>query len=338
VKRLLLACCLVFSSNIAFGQVMNTVGVITYNNPTEGYNLVYPHNQSDVFLLNNCGEIAHIWPDDERFTPGNISYLTEDGTLVKAKKPAVFEQETFGAGGGGGIIEWLTWDNELIHSFSFMDTLYRAHHDLALLPNGNVLAILWERRSIADVIENGGDMDFHAVDERWPDMIVELDPILDSIVWEWHAWDHLIQEYDSTNLNYGSVEDHPELININTNLAEFALRPDWMHINSIDYSVDRNQILLSVPHFNEIWVIDHSTTTKEASSNRGGRSGKGGDLLYRWGNPVTYLENGFLEQKSFFQHDARWELDEDGRTIGRICFFNNRVGDDSSQVNIILPV
>lgn len=74
-----MACCLVFSSNIAFGQVMNTVGVITYNNPTEGYNLVYPHNQSDVFLLNNCGEIAHIWPDDERFTPGNISYLTEDG-------------------------------------------------------------------------------------------------------------------------------------------------------------------------------------------------------------------------------------------------------------------
>jgi hypothetical protein len=37
-----------------------------------------------------------------------------------------------------------------------------------------------------------------------------------------------------------------------------------------------------------LWVIDHQTTTAQAASHTGGRYNKGGDLLYRWGNPQTY--------------------------------------------------
>jgi len=338
MKYILLTCFTIFSGVLAISQVNNTVGVLTFNNPTEGYNLIYPHNQPNVYLINNCGEIVHTWEDETKFSPGNISYLTEDGLLVRAKKPATFEQETFGAGGGGGIIEWLTWDNEFVHSFSFMDSQYRVHHDLSILPNGNVLAIVWERRSLEEVIENGGNQIYHPVEERWPDMIIELDPSLDSIVWEWHSWDHLIQDFDSSKLNFGIVEDHPELININTDLKEFGLRPDWMHFNAIDYNADRDQIVISVPHFNELWVIDHSTTTAEAATHSGGNSGRGGDLLYRWGNSASYNQGVEAEQKAFFLHDTRWELDNEGRSTGRISFFNNRVGPDSSQVNIISPV
>ena len=112
-----------------------------------------------------------------------------------------------------------------------------------------------------------------------------------SIVWEWHLWDHLIQDYDPTKDNYGVVGDHPELIDVNYSLAPFCCpsgNADWTHTNAVDYNEQLDQIMLSVRNFSEIWVLDHSTTTAQAASHSGGRSGKGGDLLYRWGNPAAY--------------------------------------------------
>ncbi len=112
---------------------------------------------------------------------------------------------------------------------------------------------------------------------------------------------------------------HHELIDLN-----YARRGmvDWLHVNGIDYHPKLDQIVLSVHHFSEIWIIDHSTTTAEAAGHRGGRSGKGGDLLYRWGNPVTYRMGTFRDQRLFAQHDARWiEPGQPGE--GNIMIFNN---------------
>ena len=50
------------------------------------------------------------------------------------------------------------------------------------------------------------------------------------IVWEWHAWDHLIQDFDETKANYGNVGTHPELIDIN--IAP-NMNSDWLHTNRI---------------------------------------------------------------------------------------------------------
>ena len=33
--------------------------------------------------------------------------------------------------------------------------------------------------------------------------------------WEWHLWDHLVQDHDSTLANFGDVAAHPELMDIN---------------------------------------------------------------------------------------------------------------------------
>jgi hypothetical protein len=157
-----------------------------------------------------------------------------------------------------------------------------------------------------------------------PDHIIEVEPTgptSGNIVWEWHIWDHLIQDYDSSKTNYGSVADHPELVDINYGELN-SLISDWLHSNSIDYNEEFDQILLSVRNFNEIWVIDHSTTTAEAASHTGGYGGKGGDLLYRWGNPETYRAGTTDDEKLFSQHDATW-IKSGCPGEGNILIFNN---------------
>ena len=85
-----------------------------------------------------------------------------------------------------------------------------------------------------------------------------------------------------------------------------AAQPDWLHINAVAYNAELDQIMLSVFEFSEIWVIDHSTTTAEAAGHEGGKYGKGGDLLYRWGNPRAYRAGTVKDQKLFGQHNAHW--------------------------------
>jgi hypothetical protein len=114
-----------------------------------------------------------------------------------------------------------------------------------------------------------------------------------------------------------------------------------MHVNAIDYNEDLDQILLSVPFFDEIWIIDHSTTIEEAKGHSGGNSGKGGDLLFRWGNPIVYQAGDKGDQKLFFQHDAHWIgdfLNKSDSNYGKIALFNNRVGSNYSKVGILNPV
>jgi hypothetical protein len=156
------------------------------------------------------------------------------------------------------------------------------------------------------------------------------------IIWEWDLFDHLIQDFDSTKNNYGIVRNHPELVNINY-VQEIA--PNWVHINSIDYNENLDQILLSARLFGEIWIIDHSTTTAQSKGHTGGKYGKGGDLLYRWGNPRTYNRGDTTHQQLFFQHDAKW-IKSGFKNEGKILIFNNGLNSPNgnySSVNIISP-
>jgi len=192
------------------------------------------------------------------------------------------------------------------------------------LPNGNVLLIAWETKTRTEAIAAGRNPTYAPSQGVWTDHLIEVQPTgptSGTIVWEWHAWDHLIQDYDSSKPNYDSVVDHPELIDVNYAAAG---QIDWMHTNSIDYNKDFDQILISVHNFNEIWVIDHSTTTVEAAGHTGGNSGKGGDLLYRWGNPAAYRRGNTNDKKLSFQHDATW-IDEGCPGEGNILVFNNGV-------------
>ncbi len=315
-----------------------TVGVLSYDPDLSfpGYNLLYPLNQPNVYLLDNCGRIVHVWEDEADFRPGVTAYLLPDGKLVKTKRPSFFAADPIWAGGGGATVEIRDWDNNLLWSFTQNDSLRRLHHDVQVLPNGNILMISWELKTQDEAIAAGRDPALLNEEVLWPDYILEVDPLTDSIVWEWHAWDHLIQDYDSTKANYGVVEDHPELIDVNWDTNDG--KADWMHVNFIDYNEEYDQIMISVPTFNEFWVIDHSTTKAEAAGHTGGLAGRGGDLLYRWGNPATYRRGTATDQKLFFQHDTHWIddfIDPDAPLYGKVALFNNRAGANFSTAHVL---
>ncbi|MCT4664926.1 MAG: aryl-sulfate sulfotransferase [Flavobacteriales bacterium] len=322
----------------------NTIGLISYDKELsfEGYNLIFPHNQQTVFLLNNCGEVVHKW-EDFIYKPGNSVYLLENGDLIRCGRSANLGPATnISAGGAGEMVERRNWDGDLLWRYTYKNFNVRMHHDVEILPNGNILILAWEKKNLSECIAHGRDSNTLSENELWPDHLIEVEPVgLDSanIVWEWHAWDHLVQELDSTKLNYGIVSEHPELIDINYDNNN--QKADWMHCNSIDYNEELDQILISVPTFNEIWIIDHSTTTAEAASHSGGNSGKGGDLIYRWGNPSAYHRGDSTDQKLFFQHDAQWNksfLTDTNNYFNMISVYNNRVNYQYSSVNVINPV
>jgi hypothetical protein len=185
------------------------------------------------------------------------------------------------------------------------------HHNVTVLPNGNILAIVWESKAPEEARRAGRREELIPPRGIWPDMLVEFEPIRPSgarIVWEWHMWDHLIQNLDPAQPNFGNPKDHPERIDINGDTRGNAIAPSWdlFHTNAVAYNAVFDQLLLSVPTFNEVWVIDHSTTTHEAEGSTGGRSGHGGDLLYRWGNPGAYGRGSESDRILGFQHDAHW--------------------------------
>jgi hypothetical protein len=198
------------------------------------------------------------------------------------------------------------------------------------------LLIAWETKTQQEAIAEGRDPGHISSQGFFPDHIIEVQPTgptSGTIVWQWHVWDHLIQNYNSLKENYGVVGDHPELVDINYAASS---QSDWLHTNSIDYNVEFDQILLSVHNFNEIWVIDHSTTTAEAAGHSGGNSGKGGDILYRWGNPQAYGRGTSADQKLFLQHDANW-IDPGCPGEGHILIFNNGGNRFYSTVDEIVP-
>ena len=205
------------------------------------------------------------------------------------------------------------------------------------MENGNILVLCWEYKSLIDVILSGRDPSSIADNELWPSYILEIEPQGSNainIIWEWHLWDHLVQEFDPSKTNYGTVANHPELLDINFYASNG--KKDWLHCNSIDYNEELDQIVIGSRALNEFYIIDHSTTTAEAATHIGGNSGKGGDILYRWGNPEAYDRGTSADKQLYGQHNVHW-IDENLQDGGKLMLFNNGKGRGFSSIDIISP-
>ena len=356
----------------------------------QGYTLVAPLNSKKSYLIDMEGRVVRAW--ESKYTAGQEAYFLENGHLLRAATLDTRER-LFGGAGQGGRVQEFDWDGNIVWDFKFHDEKRVAHHAICRLPNGNVMLIVWEIKTGTEAVAAGRDPS--NVRGPWlADSLVEIKPggkTTGEVVWEWHAWDHLIQDMDSLKANFGNVGNHPELIDINFGGGEMAfpgggppgppqgdfatkdspkqdeakkktemdrlksigyvgnptargnmgILPDWTHVNSVAYNAEFDQIMISVRSFGEFWIIDHGTTTTEAAGHQGGKRGKGGDILYRWGNPSSYRAGTTADQRLFAQHDAHW-IAKGYPGAGHVLVFNNGggrpAGNYSSVDEIVVPV
>lgn len=322
---LVFLCLNVKAQNITVGTLFNTP------ESENGYTLFSPLGNLNTFLINNCGELVNRWSFSQ--APGLGAYLHSDGSLYRSCR---VNNSSMPVSGQGGRIERRDWDGNLLWAYNYNGQHYNPHHDFCILPNGNVILIVAERKTRQEVFDAGRDSTLlpSIYNNMLTEYLVELEPIgTDSarVVWEWKAWDHLVQDHDSLIPNYGNPELHPELIDLN--FTDHPDLSDWLHSNSVEYNAELDLLIMSVRHFNEVWVIDHSTTTAEAAGHIGGRRNKGGDLLYRWGNPEAYRAGSQADQVFEGQHSARWTKDRN------IMVYNNGSTRGYSSADVItLPM
>ena len=290
--------------------------VVKEQGASAGYTLLIG-TRTPTYLIDGDGQKIHMWDTERSAT----KLLRDDGKLL-----ALLTHST-----PSSLVEW-NKDGDVVWQYNHADKL---HHDFTLMPNGNILTIARANKTAAEMIAAGANPDYVVLDTYIYDYIFELKPdrtggqggdvSAGEVVWTWSMWDHLIQDFDSEKPNYGEVAKHPERIDINVLLPKLSTEPpyrNWAHVNTVDYNPKLDQIMLSARNFSELWIIDHSTTTEQAAGRSGGNSGRGGDLLYRWGNPHLYRAGTEDDQQLFFQHQTHW-IPEGLPGAGNILVFNN---------------
>ena len=320
-----------------------TVGTLQNDESSlQGYTFFSPFSGTKAWMVDNCGQLINSWERETR--PGLAAYFLENGLMFRTYKAE--REGPFTSASNAGGLELVDWDNNTVWQYEWNTPTALTHHDAVFMPNGNILILSWELVYTDELIELGRDPNEISFEGyMWSEKIVEIEPVGSNdinVIWQWEIKDHYIQDFDASKQNYGVISDHPELFNINLpdlNSNNSNATRDWNHFNSIDYNESLDQILISVRNSDEIWIIDHSTTTEEAASHEGGLYGRGGDILYRWGNASAYERGEVNDQKLFGQHGAHWI--KDGLTdAGKIMIFNNgngRPGTDYSTVEILVP-
>jgi hypothetical protein len=308
----------------------------------QGYTFFSPFSGTKAYLVGPCGKLVNEW--DRGTRPGLAAYFLDNGLVFRTYK--ITPQGPFTSASNAGGLELVDWNNNTIWSYEINTPTQLSHHDAVYMPNGHILVLTWELVYTDELIALGRNPSEIAPQGfMWSERILELEPVGNNdanIVWEWQIKDHYIQDFDPTKQNYGTIASHPERFDIN--LPELASSNsnssrDWNHFNAIDYNPFLDQIVISVRNSDEIWILDHSTTTEEAAGSSGGRYGKGGDLLYRWGNAAAYQRGEAEDQKLFGQHGVHW-IREGLQDEGKILIYNNgngRPGPDFSTVEVLLP-
>ena len=316
MNPIIIALLIIGSAAVSLAQ--RTVGLINHDaaNSYQGYTLFAPITSTTTYLINNEGQVVKTW--QSAYGPGQAVMLLEDGSLLRTAAPP---SQSMQGGGAGGMVEMYDWSGTKVWSYTHLTSAARQHHDVEILPNGNIMLLVWESHTRDEAIAAGRPSARLTENALWSERVIEVrrtGPSSGEVVWSWSSWDHMIQDVDPTKPNYGVVADHPERIDINAG----GTRSDWLHANSVRYNAKRDEVMISIHNLHEIWIISRKT----------------GDIVYRYGNPLNYKSGTQQDQVLFGQHDARWLAPDDNT----VMIFNNgagRVGATGSSVDEIeLPV
>lgn len=284
-----------------------TLGLIQISDRVSDGYVLFSNNET-TYLIDNCGLIVNSW--QSAFKPGQCVYLLENGNLLRT---AQIDNDFKAVGGSGGRFELFNWEGELIWQAEYIAGNTVTHHDIAPLPNGNFLALVWERKWESLAQEQGriyeGDV--------WNEKIIEFNMLPNNeldIVWQWSVWENLVQDVDEQKPNFGNIENQPNKININYIGEGFENSEDWIHLNAIDYNAENEKIVVSSRNFSEIWIINKAN----------------GILENRFGNPQAYQSSSAISQTLFQPHDARWTVNQNADNA--ILVFNNKYLDNQSAV------
>ena len=296
--------------------------------PAPGLRLYGEITSNSSHLVDTSGAIVHTW--NSAYRPALGMQLDADGNLLR---PIALNPGSPPSSFGG--VQRLAFDSTLLWDYR---SPVRTNHDSVPMPNGNVLLVAWEDKTPAEAIAAGRDPALLGTGVFSPNYLIEVrptGPTSGTIVWEWHVWDHLVQDFDPMAANFGTVAATPGRLDINYP-QNLPLAGNFNHVNGIDYDPINDLVAISAAHQNEIWIVDHSTTSAAAAGSTGGRHGKGGDLLYRWGNPAAYRAGTAADQQLFYQHDPRF-VPPGFPGAGNLTVFNNRLPNLRSAVYEITP-
>ncbi|GAF90433.1 unnamed protein product, partial [marine sediment metagenome] len=129
---------------------------------------------------------------------------------------------------------------------------YNIHHDMSVMPNGNVVGVFGETR---EVEQNGELWDWSG------DGLVEFDQVA-NVVWSWNAFDYL------------SLDDYDQYLYDNFD-PEGDRGFDWTHANGCWYDPEEDALYMSIRHHSRVLKIDHAT----------------GDIIWTMGFPMQSGES-----------------------------------------------
>jgi arylsulfate sulfotransferase len=272
--------------------------------PTPGVELVAlnpppynPGNLLRVVALNPDGDLIWYYDFDPHLGTAQPIKLLRNGHFLMV----LFGGTT----GPGGMVREIDLAGRIIHEFT-VDQLNQwlavagypwkanaIHHDIVELPNGHLLVLVNTRKSYTGLRGPRGKISILG------DAIVDLNQNYKP-VWSWSSFDHL------------DVNRHPMLF------------PDWTHANTIGYSPDDGNIVLSLR--NQSWVIKIDYANGRGTGNVLWRLGYQGDFkLLDSNSPADWF---------FAQHDANFFRANDSREL-RLAVFdngNNRFPDFSGHI------
>ncbi len=261
----------------AGGAMANRYTLINKEEISQGYTLLAPmtnyqnvHQGGAIYLADLFGSQVHQWKTE--YSPF-YAILKKNGNIVAA----LVDPENNVTPGFTGVLHELDWKSNVVWEYKNKNLRL----DFDVLPNDNIAAVMVEKvpDSIARQIKGGYPPTEYFRGDVLSDRIIEINKS-GSIVWEWHAFEHL------------NPQEH--------SLGPLDPRSIWPYINSIKYVAhdpfeNDEAFLISMRAINTVALIKKSNGKIIWASPKSMLAHQHDATLLPTGNILVFDNNMFRE-------------------------------------------